>query len=67
MKAIGFTLLGIIAAIWVIAMIAGMVAAFPYGLIGLLGFGGVGCLLIHVIAERMKNKEDDYYDKNIKQ
>ncbi len=67
MKAIGYTLLGIVAAIWLIAMVVGMVAAFPYGLIGLLGFAGIGCLVIHVLAERFKNKEDDYYDKNVKQ
>lgn len=67
MKTIGYTLLGIVAAIWLIAMVAGMVAAFPFGIVGLLAFAGIGCLLIQVLSERFKNKEDDYYDKNVKQ
>ena len=36
-------------------------AAFPYGLIGLALFAGVGLLLLKVLRERLRNKEDDYY------
>ncbi len=46
-------------------MIAGAVAALPYGLVGLLVFVGVGALFIKVIRERLKNREDDYYSNNV--
>lgn len=67
MKALGFILLGLFGLAYVVAIIAGMIAIFPFGLIGLLGLGGVGCLLVHIFSERARNKEDDYYDKNVKQ
>ena len=44
-----------------------MIATFPFGLIGLLLIAGVGILLIKVLKERMKNKEDDYYSREIDQ
>jgi hypothetical protein len=43
-----------------------MVAAFPYGIIGFVGIAGVGCLFIKLLAERLSNKEDDYYSKKVK-
>jgi hypothetical protein len=67
MKTLGFILLGLCGLAYVTALIVGMIALFPFGLVGLLALGGVGCLLIHIIAERVRNKEDDYYDKNVKQ
>lgn len=57
-------LLGL-AALWLIAMIAGMVAAFPFGILGLLGLTALGLLLIKVVRERMANTDDDYYSKNV--
>lgn len=65
MKFIGFVLLGIAAATWLILIIAGMIAAFPFGLIGLVVIIGVGFLLARVILDRLSNKEDDYYSKNV--
>jgi hypothetical protein len=61
----GYSLLSIIAAVYLIAMFVGMIAVFPLGLLGLLLMGGIGILLVKVIKERMKNKEDDYYSKEI--
>ena len=61
----GYSLLSIIAVIYVIAMFAGMVAAFPFGLLGLLLMAGIGILLVKVVKERMQNKEDDYYSREI--
>jgi hypothetical protein len=46
-------------------MIWGMISAFPYGLIGFVAIVGVGCLLVKVVADRLSNKEDDYYSKNV--
>ena len=36
-------------------------------LLNLLLIAGVGILLIKVLKERMKNKEDDYYSREIDQ
>lgn len=65
MKYIGYVLLAIVAACWLLAMIVGMIVAFPAGIIGLIGIAGVGFLLAHVIKQRIENKEDDYYAKNV--
>jgi hypothetical protein len=61
----GDSLLAIIAAVYLVAMFVGMIAAFPFGLIGLLLIAGIGVLLVKVIKERMNNREDDYYSKEI--
>ena len=65
MEKVAYVLLGIVAVCWLVAMIAGMVAAFPFGIIGLLGLAGVGLLLIKVFKERVTSAEDDYYSKNV--
>ena len=65
MEAIGYVLLGIVVIIWIFAMIAGMIVAFPYGIIGLIAITGVGILFIKVLAERLESKEDDHYSKNV--
>ncbi|MEN8121738.1 MAG: hypothetical protein ABFS35_15410 [Bacteroidota bacterium] len=65
MERIGYILLSIVAAGWLIAVLAGMVVAFPYGLIGLVVILGIGFLFAKVVKDRMENKEDDYYSENI--
>ena len=65
MEKTGYILIGIVAIIWIFAIIFGLVAAFPFGLIGLIGITGVGFLFAKVIKDRIENKEDDYYDKNV--
>lgn len=67
MERTGYILLSIIAIAWILGIIAGMVAAFPYGLIGLIVLAGIGFLFAKVIKDRINNKEDDYYSKNIDQ
>jgi len=62
---IGYTCLGIVAALYFIGMLFGMVAMFPFGLIGLIVIFGVGVLLVKVLKERINNKEDDYYSKKV--
>ncbi len=61
----GYLILAIIVGLWFIAIIVGMIAILPFGLIGLLLIVGIGLLLIKVIKERLSNKEDDYYNRNI--
>ena len=65
METIGYILLGIVAVIWIIAVIIGVIVAFPFGLIGLLAILGFGFLFARVIKDRMENKEDDHYSKTI--
>ena len=61
----GYSLLSIIAVVYLIAMFVGMIAAYPFGLLGLLLMAGIGVLLVKVVKERMRNKEDDYYSREI--
>ncbi|MGB5426198.1 MAG: hypothetical protein WBN95_05360, partial [Gammaproteobacteria bacterium] len=61
----GYSLLAIIMIIYMVAMFIGMIAAFPYGLLGLLFVAGLGILMVKVLKERMRNKEDDYYSREV--
>ncbi len=65
MEVIGYLLLGIVAVVWIGAMIFGMVAAEPWGIIGLVAILGIGILFIKVLKDRLESKEDDYYEDNI--
>ncbi len=65
MENIGYVLLAIVALCWLVAILVGMIAAFPYGIIGLIGIAGLGFLLAKVINHRLGNKEDDYYSDNV--
>lgn len=67
MEYIGYGFLAIVALIWIIALFIGMIAAFPYGLIGLIAIIGLGFLFAKVIKDRMENKEDDHYSDNVEQ
>ncbi len=65
MENIGYVLLAIVAIVWIVAMFMGMIMAFPYGLIGLIGIAGLGFLFAKVVKDRLSNKEDDHYSKNV--
>jgi len=52
MEKIAYILLLIVALCWLLAMFVGMVAAFPMGLIGLVGIAGLGLLFIKVITRQ---------------
>ena len=65
MENIGYILLGIIAVCWLIAMVVGMIAAFPVGGIGLIAIVGIGFLFAKVLKDRLANKEDDHYSKTV--
>ena len=45
--------------------IFGLLAAVPFGALGLIPIGLVVGLLVAVIYQRLTNKEDDYYSKNV--
>lgn len=65
MENIGYVLLSIVAICWLVAIFVGMIAAFPFGIIGLIGIIGLGFLLAKVIKDRLSNKEDDYYSDKV--
>ena len=65
MEYIGYILLGIVAIIWLIAIVIGVIVAFPIGIIGLIAILGIGFLFAKVIKDRLENKEDDHYSKDI--
>lgn len=67
MEKIGYILLGIATICWIIAVIIGVIAAFPIGLVGLIAIIGIGFLFARVIKDRLENKEDDHYSENINQ
>jgi len=65
MEKIGYILLAIVAVCWLIAMLVGMIAAFPFGIVGFLAIIGVGFLFAKVVKDRLSSKEDDHYSKNV--
>lgn len=64
MEKVAYILLAIVALFWLAGMFLGMIAAFPIGVVGIIGTMGIGLLLIKVIRERISNEEDDYYSRN---
>lgn len=66
MEKMGYLLLGVVAAVWIGAVAFGVIATMPVGLVGLAAILGIGILFIKVLKERIESKEDDYYEKNIK-
>ncbi|MCK4903563.1 MAG: hypothetical protein KAS35_02655 [Candidatus Marinimicrobia bacterium] len=65
MEYIGYMLLAIVAVVWIVAIIIGVVVAFPFGLIGLIAIIGIGFLFAKVIKDRLENKDDDYYSDTV--
>lgn len=57
----------IISLSWFGIIITGAIAALPFGLPILFIFAIFGYLLICVIKQRLDNKEDDHYERNIKE
>lgn len=67
MEKLGYILIGSVSILWILGMIAGMIAIYPFGLVGLVVVTGFGLLFAKVAKERMANKEDDYDNENINQ
>ena len=61
----GYSLLAVIVIFYLAAMCIGMITTYPYGLLGLVFVAGLGVLMIKVLKERMRNREDDYYSKEV--
>lgn len=65
MENIGYMLLVIVAVCWIVAIIIGVIIAFPIGIIGLVAILGIGFLFAKVIKDRLENKEDDHYSDTV--
>ncbi len=65
MEKVAYAILLVLAGLWLLAMIGGMIAAFPLGILGLLVLVAFGLLFAKVLRERMASEEDDYYSKTI--
>lgn len=66
MEKIAYIILLIVVICFVIGMFAGLIALLPYGLPALIIIIGFGLLFIKALKERLQNKEDNYYSKNVK-
>jgi len=51
---------------WLVLIIAGLIDSLPEGTIGLCAIVAIGLLFIKILRERLANKEDEYYSKNVK-
>ncbi len=65
LERVAYICFGFLALLYAVALVVGMIAAFPYGILGLIGILGGALLVIKVIKERVQNTQDDYYDKNV--
>ena len=65
METLAYAILLVVAILWLIGIIAGMVAAFPFGIIGLIVIFAFGLLFIKVLKQRIQSTEDDYYANNV--
>ena len=65
MEKAAYAILLLLASLWLLAMVAGLIAAFPYGLLGLLGLLAMGLLFAKVVKERITSKEDEHYSKTV--
>ena len=52
---------------YVLALLFGMITAFPFGLLGLVPLAAILILLFVVVRGQLTSKEDDYYSKNVDQ
>ena len=65
MEKAAYVILILLGACWLFAIFAGMIVAFPVGLVGLLVLLAFGLLFIKVLKDRLSNKEDDHYSKEV--
>lgn len=66
MEKLGYAVLLAVLIAWIVILIVGLLDAMPEGVIGLAAIFGIGVLFLKVLRDRLRNKEDDYYSKNVK-
>ena len=65
MEKTAYIILTIVAIGWLVALIVGMVAAFPVGIIGLVVILAFGLLFVKALKERLASRKDDRYSKEV--
>ena len=65
METIAYIILGVLAVLYVAVLIFGLIAALPWGLVGLVAMLAFGLLFIKVVIQRLQSSEDDYYEENV--
>ena len=65
LEKISYALLAFAFAIYIFALVVGSIVMFPIGIVGLIALTALGLLLTKVTRERLNNKEDDYYARNV--
>jgi F0F1-type ATP synthase assembly protein I len=61
----GWAVLAIVGLVYLGVLIVAFIVTFPVGLIGMLALGGFLLIFVHVLRERLANKEDDYYVRRV--
>lgn len=62
---IGYSLLLFAALGWLFLMVYGFIATLPFGLFGLAALAGLALLFTKVVRDRLSNREDDHYSRNV--
>ncbi len=65
MEKAAYVILAVAALAWVIAMIVGMISAFPVGLIGLVLLFAFGLLFAKALRDRVEKSRDDRYSRDV--
>ena len=65
LDAIALAIVIVFALLWLGMTVTGIIAAVPFGVLGLVPIAIIVGLLAVVIYQRLNNAEDDYYDKNV--
>ncbi|MFC1564243.1 hypothetical protein ACFL6G_04865 [candidate division KSB1 bacterium] len=65
LEKIGYFLLAVAFIAVVYLIVIDMIVVFPWGTIYLVALAGIGFLFIKVVGDKIKNKEDSYYQKNV--
>ncbi len=65
LETLALALAVIFALLWLVSVTTGLVASVPFGWLGLIPIAIILALLVEIIRQRLANKEDDYYDRNV--
>ncbi len=65
LEKISYALLAFVFTIYIFALVVGSIVLFPVGIVGLVVLTALGLLLTKVTRERLQNKEDDHYARNV--
>jgi Sec-independent protein secretion pathway component TatC len=65
MEKVAYVILALVAIGWLIAIIIGLIAAFPVGLIGLVILFAIGLLFGKVLKERIERSSTDRYSRDV--